>query len=390
MNGSLLLAWRHVTHHRGRTAILSGCLGLALYLPVAAALVTDDYQRELTRRAADTPLVAGAPGNRFDLTLSTLYFQHSDLAGLPLSARDELSGRAGSVLAIPVHQRFSARGRPLVGVGFEYFDFRRLSAASGELPRTLGDVVLGAAVATELGFGPGDTLYSDPTEVYDIARPSALALSVCGVLAPTGGPDDQVAFVDIATSSLLEGLLHGHADAATEIDESLLLGRSDEVLMVSPALVEHNAVSVENAESFHAHGELDALSVTAFVLVPENDKAATLLTSRINAAGRWQVVAPRAVIDDLLGFVFRIKTLFDALAGLLIGTTSLLVGLVLALSMRMRVDEMTTLQHIGCSRSTVARLHLLELACVVLLGAALAAMLLVTTMSWLPNVMTLL
>lgn len=160
--------------------------------------------------------------------------------------------------------------------------------------------------------------------------------------------------------------------------------------MVSPALVEHNAVSVENAESFHAHGDLDALLVTAFVIVPKDEKAATLLTSRINVAGRWQVVAPRQVINDLMGFVFRIKTLFDALAGLLIGTTSLLVGLVLALSMRMRTDEMTTLQHIGCSRSTVARLHLLEVTCVVLLGAVLASVLLAVTLSWLPDLMTVL
>lgn len=393
MNGPLLLAWRHIAHHPARTTILSACLGLALYLPTAAALVTDDYQQGLSSRAVHTPLIAGAPGNRFDLTLSTLYFRGHDLATLPLSAQAALSGAEGGghalALAIPMHQRFTARGAPLVGVGFEYFALRELLPAAGTLPRTLGDVVLGAELAATLGMAPGQTLYSDPREVYDIARPAALALSVCGVLAATGGPDDRVAFVDMATASLLEGLLHGHDDADA-LDDPSLLGRSPNLVVVSPALVEHNGVTTLNAADFHNHGERDNLPVTSFVIVPKSAKASTLLSSRINNGGQWQIVSPRTVIDDLMGFVFRIKTLFDTVAGLLIGTTALLVGLVLALSMRLRADEMTTLQRIGCSKAMVARLHALEVGCVVLLGAAWAAGLLALTMTWLPDVMTLL
>jgi putative ABC transport system permease protein len=394
VNGPLLLAWRHVSYHRGRTAILSGCLGLALYLPIAAAIVTHDYQQQLTHRATETPLIAGAPGNRFDLTLSTLYFQESELAGVPLSAASALSGSdftdASLALAIPVHQRFTARGAPLVGVGFEYFGFRELRPADGTLPRALGDVLLGSELAMTWGLSPGDTLYSDPREVYDIARPSSLALSVCGVLAATGDPDDRVAFVDISTSSLLEGLLHGHDDASQDVDEALLLARTDSLVMVSPALIEHNGVTAENAASFHGHGDLDNLPLTAFILVPHDHKSATLLTSRINNGGQWQVVAPQSVISDLMGFVFRIKTLFDSVAALLVGTTALLVGLVLALSIRMRADEMTTLMRIGCSAKTVAKLHGFEVGFVVLLGGAMAATLLVLTLTWLPNLMTLL
>lgn len=393
MNGPLLLAWRHIAHHPARTSILSACLGLALYLPMAAALITDDYQRGLSSRADHTPLIAGAPGNRFDLTLAALYFRGHDLATLPLSAQAALSGTEDGgdalALAIPMHQRFTARGAPLVGVGFEYFAFRELLPAAGTLPRTLGDVALGADLAKAFDMAPGDTLYSDPREVYDIARPAALALSVCGVLAATGGPDDRAAFVDIGTASLLDGLLHGHDDADA-LDDPALLGRSPNLVMVSPALVEHNEVTTVNAADFHSHGERGELPVTSFLLVPQNAKASTLLSSRINNGGQWQIVSPRAVIDDLMGFVFRIKTLFDSVAWLLIGTTALLVGLVLALSMRLRTDEMTTLRRIGCSKGMVARLHGLEVGSVVLLGAAFATGLLALTMTWLPDVMTVL
>ena len=58
-------------------------------------------------------------------------------------------------------------------------------------PLRIGQCTLGANVATELGLGPGESLYSDPTELYDIARPPALKMSVAGVYAPTGSADDD-------------------------------------------------------------------------------------------------------------------------------------------------------------------------------------------------------
>ena len=58
-----------------------------------------------------------------------------------------------------------------------------------------------------------------------------------------------------------------------------------------------------------------------------SDEAAEAL-----GATRWQVVRPSEVIGDLLGFVFRIKTLFDGLAALLLRGRLLWLLAVMALA----------------------------------------------------------
>src|SRR5690606_22398784 len=210
-------------------------------LPVATRAATASFEQSLRARARATPLVAGAPGNRFDLAFSALHFRAGDLAPVPLRQVEEL---AASGLGTPVglSVRFTVRGEPLVGVGAEYFDLRKLRAQTGELPAMMGDVALGHALADRLDLAVGDQAYSDQRELYDISVGAAMKLTVTGVLAPTGGPDDHAAFVDLNTIWLLEGLAHGH-DEAGEVDESFMLGRSEDAIVLSPALIEHNEVT---------------------------------------------------------------------------------------------------------------------------------------------------
>ena len=66
---TLLLAWRYVAYHKVKTAILIACITLTTYLPVVVHGLISRLERELTARAASTPLVIGAKGSRFDLTL---------------------------------------------------------------------------------------------------------------------------------------------------------------------------------------------------------------------------------------------------------------------------------------------------------------------------------
>ena len=75
MSPTLRLAWRYLAYHRVRTALLVLCVALVFLLPLAVQLLVDSYSRALGARAAATPLVAGAPGSRYDLVLNALYFE---------------------------------------------------------------------------------------------------------------------------------------------------------------------------------------------------------------------------------------------------------------------------------------------------------------------------
>ncbi|MFT5734632.1 MAG: putative ABC transport system permease protein [Planctomycetota bacterium] len=359
MSGLLYLAWRHARAHAARTALLVACIALALWVPMTASVLAERYNGDLRSRADSTPLLVGAPGNRYDLTLAALYFRPSErIDTITYRALDDLQSE-GRAVCIPLHQRFTARGYPIVATSVEYAEFRDLRLAAGADALRIGTCALGAKVAEELDLDVGDYLYSDPTELYDIARPPALKMRIVGVYARTETPDDGAVFCDVRTAWVLEGIAHGHEEA-DKIDEALVLSRTDDSVSVSGALIEYAEVTESNEASFHYHGDTSLLPLTAVLALPHSDKDATLLKSGVNARMPLQAVTPSAVIDDLLGVVFRVKAFFDLVGVFLILTTAALVGLVFLLSSRLRTSEMRTLDRIGAPKSAARTLIGLE------------------------------
>ena len=70
------------------------CIALALWVPWTASRLAARYDVELRARAEATPLVVGAPGNRYDLTLAALYFRPTELDTVPYSAFEAIAGNA--------------------------------------------------------------------------------------------------------------------------------------------------------------------------------------------------------------------------------------------------------------------------------------------------------
>lgn len=384
MSGLFYLAWRHARAHAARTALLIACIALALWVPMTASVLAKRYNQDLRARAESTPLLIGAPGNRYDLTLAALYYRPSERIDTISYRSLDLLQAEDRAVCIPLHQRFTARGYPIVATSIEYAEFRDLRLAEGSDPLRIGACTLGASVAAELGLKTGDSLYSDPTELYDIARPPALKMRVAGVYAPTGGPDDGAVFCDVRTAWVLEGIAHGHEEA-DEIDEALVLSSTDDSVSISGALIEYAEVTEANEASFHYHGDTSLLPLTAVLALPTSDKNATLLKSGVNARMPLQAVSPSAVIDDLLGVVFKVKAFFDLVGIFLVLTTAALVGLVFLLSSRLRTSEMRTLDRIGAPRSAARTLIALEVLGVLVVAATLSVTATLLTLKLLPD-----
>ena len=370
MNG-WRLSWMRLKRHPVQTLVLVLCIAVPVFLPSGVRVLIADYQSSLTARAQATPMILGARGNRFDLTFAALYFRQSKLETIPFPQLQQLQAERG--LAVPIHCRFTARGYPVVGTTPEYFEQRQSRMMVGGIPLQLGEAVLGADVAAELGLTVGDPLFSDQAELYDIAVPPALKMKVVGVLAPSRNPDDGAVFVGIETSWILEGLAHGHIDAESEeLDPKLILGGDDENVVLSQALIEYNEITPETLDSFHYHGDPALLPLTAVLFWPASDKAGTLVKARLNQQASLRMLAPSEVMDDLLAFVLKVRSLVDAVSWMLGAVTALLTLLVFLLSSLLRSREILTLERLGCSRFFVAGLYLSELAIVLLLAAAVA------------------
>ncbi len=381
MKGVLRMAWLHALHHKGATGLLIGCLGLTLLLPGSTRVVVERYGEDLTARARATPLVLGPKGNRFDLTLGALYFSASPLDPVPFALVHEIAAE-GDAVPIPISIRFTARERPIVCTSPEYYELRGLKTREGTSPLRIGDATLGARAAERLGLSVGDTLPSDPSALYDLAKPASFGLKIRGTFEPNGTADDEAVFCDIKTAWVLEGIAHGHAETS-ELPKNLVVARSEGTagdgsgvgnVALSGALIEHAELNDQNLEDFHVHTGEDRLPLSAIIVIPSDARAETILNTRFNLDEKLQMVRPRQVIDELLAVVFSVRRLIDLISIVLGAATGALTVLVLLLSSRLRARERDTLHRIGCAPKAVARLFGYEILMVVGTSVMLAAL----------------
>ena len=372
--GWLKLAVKYILYHRLKTLILIACIFLTAFLPIAIEILLNEFEDKIVERADRTPLVVGARGSRFDLTLRSLYFRIEDSRKEPPvtiehgeSADIESTGWANT---IPIYSKFTAGGFPVVGTTLEYFNFRDLQLSSGDPLVQIGDCVLGATVARQLQLKPGDSLLTDIESVISITA-YPLKMRVRGVLERANTPDDRAVFVDLKTAWIIDGIGHGHQNVE-QVDEEKLLGRDEEKIVASAAVLPFTEITPANIESFHFHGDSSAFPLTAIIAIPPDEKSETILIGRYrNADSLEQLVIPRDVINELMNLVFQVKRFFDANAILIAVSTILLLILIMLLSIKLREREMQTMFKIGASRNTMALLQIGEIGIIFLFSSVL-------------------
>ncbi len=387
MWSSLRLASHYIAHNKAKTFILVACLTLTALLPAATQVLIQRLQRELLSRSQATPLVLGAKGSRLDLVLHALYFhnQPSETIAFREVRRVRDSGLA---MALPLLAQHTAAAAPVVGCTLDYFGFRGLQLSAGRQLAMLGECVLGADAARRLRLGPGDVLFSDAQDVFQLAGAYPLKMHVVGVFHPNASADDSAVFVDVKTAWVIEGLGHGHQDVTrvapqSDPDRQIVLRRQDDEVVASPAIQQYNEITSDNITSFHFHGDTGDFPLTALIAAPFDEKSGVLLSGRyVGQQENVQLLQPVAVIDELLQTVFQVQRFFNALAIMLSLAMLLLVGLVVALSLRLRRREMNTMFKIGCSRWMVFRLQAAELALVALASGALTLCLAAAAAAW--------
>ena len=192
----------------------------------------------------------------------------------------------------------------------------------------------------------------------------------------------NVVFVDIKTAWIIEGIGHGHQDVTAEhTDKDLLLKTDDDKVTASAAVLPYTEITKDNIGSFHFHGLESDFPVTAVIANPRGDKQRTLLLGRYASERKEkaQCVKPTNVVSDLMNIVFRVEQLVWVSSLLSVTVTSLLVGLVLLLSIRLRKPEIETMSRIGCSRFSVVKIIGTEVFLMFAASIALSATLALVT-----------
>ncbi|HVR29211.1 MAG TPA: ABC transporter permease [Thermoanaerobaculia bacterium] len=370
MRDALFLALRYLRSAPGRTAVLVAGTTVALFLPLFTYRAAALLERTLLVRAERSPILIGAKGNEFDLTLSSLYFRGQ--VREPITARelDRLRRRAYG-LSVPLYVAHSAARVPIVGTGLEYFEARGLEVASGRLPALLGEVVAGAEVARRLRLAIGDPIRSDLRNLYNIAGGYPLVLEVVGILAPGGGPDDEAFFADVKTAWALDGLFHGHQEVTREqaINPE---AREGESLEATAALFLFQQIDDQNRASFHLHGSPGDAPLTSILVLPRDGKAHDLLLGDYALERTLQAVEPVAVVRTVLGIVLRAREGLDAFFLIVALSTAAFFVLVVSLTLRLRAREIALMRRIGSSRGALAMIVGAEIALVMAAAVVLA------------------
>ena len=372
MTDILYLAWRYLSYHRIKTAILIASITLIVFLPVGLQVIVGQSAEELTSRAQATPLLIGAAGSPLELVLNSLYFETETpkLTDFGESLRIADTGLAQS---IPLYVRFRSRDQPIVGTSLEYFDFRELKLAKGRAMALLGECVLGAKAAEIMEVKVGGTVISSPESVFDLAGVYPLKMKVVGVLEPAYNADDEAIFVDLKTAWVIEGLVHGHQDLAAPEAASGVLSRDEETITANASVVQYSEITPDNIDSFHFHGDMSGYPLSAVVAVPFDQKSGTILMGRFESAEEQsQIVRPVGVMNELLATILTIQGFVVAAILIVASATLATAALVFMLSLRLRRREIDTMVKIGGSRGRIGAVLISEIVAVLSIGVFLA------------------
>jgi putative ABC transport system permease protein len=271
-----------------------------------------------------------------------------------------------------VHCLFEAKGYPVIGTTVDYFRFRGLEISSGGPLGILGECLIGAACADELGLAPGDQLLSDRPNLLDLAGDYPLKMTVAGVLEESGSPDDRGVFVDLKTAWIIQGLGHGHQDLESPEQAENVVREEGQIKALPSKVVPYTEINESNIDSFHFHGDTSDFPVSAIIGVPKNVKSATLLEARYQNNDRGvQFVRPVESIKELMSVLLRVRQFFAVNTILIAASTFLLTMLVLLLSLKLRQSERETMFKIGCRGGTIMALQAMEILLVVVVSAIL-------------------
>ncbi len=373
MTDILYLAWRYLSFHRWKTTILVLSVTLIVFLPVGLNVLVEQSAAQLTARAETTPLLMGAKGSPLELTLNSLYFDGTTPPPMR-HAEVENIRTTGLAQPIPLHVRFAVRRHPVVGTALDYFTYRGLRFAVGRQFAVIGEAVLGAKAAQDMGVRVDDSIISSPETVFDLAGAYPLKMRVVGVLEPAMTADDNAVFVDLKTSWIMQGLGHGHQDLRSADAVSGVMQDENGEIVANASVVQYNEITPDNIGDFHFHGSDDEFPITAVIAVPNDRKSGVLLLGRFEGDDQaGQIVQPSEVIEELLGTVFTVRQFVIFAVGIVGIATLATTVLVFLLSLRLRRRERLTLFKIGGAKSAITGILLAEVIGVVMLSAFLAA-----------------
>jgi putative ABC transport system permease protein len=336
------------------TSLTVGSIALSVALLVGVENVRIGMRESFSNTVSQTDLIVGAKGGTIQLLLYSVFGMGSPTANLSWETYQEWREHPAVAWTIPYALGDSHRGFRVIGTDASFYERYRYRGGQpvrldeGTPARGVFDVVLGADVAEELGYGLGDPVaVTHGMGAVGFLNHDDKPFEVVGILEKTFTPVDRAIYV---TLEGIEAIHFGWEDGAPPAPGE---GASREEVL--------------------AMDEIPISQVTSFFVGTTNRRDVLRLQREINdfEDEPMMAVIPGVALSEMwrgIGYAedgLRVVTIFVVVVGLM----GMLVSLYTSLNERRR--EMAILRAVGAGPRRIVALLVLESGVLAAAGAFL-------------------
>jgi putative ABC transport system permease protein len=207
------LALRSAWNRRFTLGLATLSIALSTFMLLGVERIRSDLQDSFSSAVSGTDLIVGPRTGAIQLLLYSVFHVGTPSNNIRWSTVQALQAQNAVAWVVPLSLGDSHRGHPVIGTSaglFEHFrhgEREPLRFAQGKPFDAVFDAVVGAEVASSLGYAPGERITlahgSGPLQVADHADKP---FTVVGVLARTGTPLDRSVLIGLPAMEAL------HAD----------------------------------------------------------------------------------------------------------------------------------------------------------------------------------
>ncbi len=346
------LAFKSLLNRRFTAALTVMSIALSVALLVGVERLRTEARASFANTLSGTDLIVGARSGAVQLLLYSVFRIGDATNNMSWQSYQDIARHPKVAWSVPLSLGDSHRGFRVLGTSQAYFERyqyardRRLVLAEGGPFSDLYDAVLGAEVATELGYRIGDPIVvAHGASDVSFARHEDKPFRVSGILARTGTPVDRTVHVSL------------EAIEAIHIDWQ------------SGAPLPGLSVSAEQARKM----DLTPKAITA-ALVGLKSKVATFSVQRyVNEYPEepLSAILPGVALSQLWGLIGVAENALLVVSAfvVVVGLFGMLTALLTSLNERRR--EMAILRSVGARPGHVFALIMGEAGFLTLIGIAL-------------------
>jgi putative ABC transport system permease protein len=183
---------------------MAASIALSVILLLGVEQLRTQVRESFAQSISGTDLVVGARTSPIQLMLYAVFRLGDATHNIRWSSFQAVAGHPAVAWTVPISLGDSHRGFAVVGTNLDYFehfhygDSRSLAFTAGHPFADIFDAVIGAEVASQLGYHAGDRIIINPgTGALGLAEHSDKPFKVAGILARTGLPVDRSIHVSL-------------------------------------------------------------------------------------------------------------------------------------------------------------------------------------------------